>query len=362
MSVSSEHGRCLSEDSDDSPIAVISGATGIVGRPLVQQLARDLPHHRIVLLTRSPECVPLRNATSVSADLRYPDMGVNNNVRSCIQARATVLVHCAADTRFNLPIEQARLTNTEGTRNMLSLACECPRLVQFAHVSTLYVAGRRQGLVTEEGLRHEDGYVNTYEQAKHEAEDLVLSQCGRLPVGIYRLSSVIDEMGKGGCLRQVIRFLPSLGRLPYFPADRRVPVDLISSDWAARALSVLIARHFSPGCIRHVCAGESGSLPVGAITDSVFSAYEKSVNSSVRWPKLIALSDFESLYARLPRNHGIGRALAGLMTFIPHLSISQPFDSTTTRELLAGSGLPQPDSNSLLSRALATEFHYAEAG
>jgi long-chain acyl-CoA synthetase len=245
---------------------------------------------------------------------------------------------------------------------MLNLARECPRLVQFAHVSTLYVAGRRQGLVTEEALRHEDGYVNTYEQAKHEAENIVLSQCGGLPVGVYRLSSVIDEVGKGGCLRQVIRFLPSWARSPYFPADRRVPVDLISSDWAARALSVLIARHFSPGCIRHVCAGESASLPVGVITDRVFNAYEKLVNSSVRWPKLIALSDFESLYARLPRNQGIGRALAGLMTFIPHLSISQPFDSTITRELLAGSGVPQPDSNSLLSRVLAKEFRYAEAG
>ena len=353
MLASLELGRSWSKGCDASPIAVISGGTGIVGSALVQQLAGLLPHCEIVVLTRKPEHVRLKNVTAVFADVEVPDLVLSEPVRSMLRSRATLLIHCAADTRFNLPIEQVRLTNTEGTRHILNLALECRRLEQFAHVSTLYIAGRHKGRVAEEPLQHDAGYVNTYEEAKHEAEELVLQQSARLPVGIYRLSSVIDESGNGGHFRQLVRFVPWCHQFPFFPADPCVPVDLIDREWAARALSVLIVEHFQPGCIRHICAGESSSFSVAAIMDAVFSAYG---DSAVRRPRLIDLSEFECMGRRLPPTGGMSRAMAWLMTFIPHLSIAQPFDCTVTADLLARSGVPRPDVRPVLSRVLADEF------
>lgn len=332
----------------------------MVGSALMRQLAADLPHHEIILLTRGPEHARAPQVTAVFADIEVPDLALDRETRSLLHRRATLLIHCAADTRFHLPLEQARITNTQGTRHILNLALACPRLTQFAHISTLYIAGRRKGRVEEVPLRHKAGYVNTYEEAKHEAEDLVLAQSQRLPVGIYRLSSLIDEPGNGGHVRLVIRFVPWCDQFPFFPADSCVPVDLIASEWAARALSVLIAQHFTPGCIRHVCAGEANSLSVGTIVDRVFSIYEASADSVVRRPRLISLSEFEALFRGLPPASRVSRALARLMTFIPHLSIAQPFDSTITASLLAKSGVPRPDMSLLLAGVLADEFRCAE--
>jgi nucleoside-diphosphate-sugar epimerase len=214
--------------------------------------------------------------------------------------------------------------------------------------------------VTEEPLSHKAGYVNSYEQTKHEAEDLVLDHSRQLPVGIYRLSSVVDESGRGGHFRQVIRYVSWYDRFPFFPADPRAPVDLITAEWAARALCVLIGRHFIAGCIRHICAGQANSLCVGGVAARVFSSYEAASDAAVRRPRMISLPEFERRCRKLPAGSRVARALAALMTFIPHLSIAQPFDSTATTELLAKSGVPEPDMSSLLGRVLADEFRREE--
>jgi nucleoside-diphosphate-sugar epimerase len=347
-------GSCLSNSGDDSPILVITGGTGVVGSALVQRLAVDLPRHKIVLLTRRPERIRATNVMAVFADLEKADLGLDDKVKSLLRSGETIFIHGAADTRFNLPIEQAKLTNTQGTRHVLELARMCSHLRQFAHISTLYVTGRREGLVGEGPLEHKAGYVNTYEASKHEAEDLVLAESEHMPVGIYRLSSVVDPYRNGGHVRQLIRFVTRSDQFRFFPADQQVPVDLIGSDWAARALSALITQHFTPGCIRHICAGEA--LPLGAIMDKVFRAWESSTSMAVRRPTLVSLSEFERLCKRLTPGGHVSRTLSSLMTFIPHLSIAQPFDCTISARLLERSGVPAPDMNSLLSGLLAEEF------
>ncbi|MEJ7607365.1 MAG: SDR family oxidoreductase [Bryobacteraceae bacterium] len=359
MLSSPKRGRSSSEGCDDFPIAVITGGTGIVGSALILQLASDLPSFKLIVLTRRPEQIRSLNVSSVLADIEYPDLGLDPDFRALLGRRTRLIIHCAADTRFNLPIEQSRRTNTEGTRHVLNLAQSCPHLQQFAHISTLYIAGRRKGLVTEGALQHDAGYVNTYEEAKHEAEELVLRRSGLVPVGIYRLSSVIDEAGNSGHLRQLIRFVRWCNQFPFFPADASVPVDLITSKWAARALSALISRHFTPGCFRHICAGEASALPLGTILEAVFKAHEASSDSIVRRPELIPMSRYESLFRHLPRDGGVARAMSSFMTFIPHLSVAQPFDCTFTDKLLQASGVCRPDSN-VLHRVLADEFSCAE--
>lgn len=309
---------------------LVTGGTGTVGREMVPALERLMPGETVYLLRR-----PV-------ADLCRPGLGLSRELRADLQRQVRVIVHCAAEVRFNLPLDEVRETNVHGTRRMLEFARGCPRLDRFAHVSTLYIAGRREGWVREEPLAHGEGYFNTYTQSKHEAEALVLAEPG-LPVSIHRLSSVI---GGGGHVEQVLRLIPFSAEIPILPGRPEVPVDLVSAEWTGRALALLIARHFAPGAIRHLCAGPELAPTFGELMDAAFAG-------GGRRPRLVSAAKFEwALRAVSERTTG-WRAMAGLATFLPHLSVSQPFDPGGTGELLAGAGLRPVHGRDLMTAALA---------
>ncbi len=341
---------------DGAPVVAITGGTGTVGRALVRQLASQLPGHRLILLTRLPEQVHLSYAAAVFADLRQPNLGLDSRVHRLLSQRADLFVNCAADIRFNLPVDEARRVNTSGARNVLNVARSCRNLRHFAHISTLYVAGRQEGLVQEKPLRHNAGYVNSYEASKHEAEQIVLSESAKLPAGIYRLSSVTDPAGNSGHFRQVLRFAAHAPRFPFFPGREDVRVDVISSEWAARAITSLIVHHATPGCIRHICAGYDGALSVRALLERTLAAYEPISRRPRPHVDLVPLADFERLRAQMRPGSRISQALDSLMTFIPHLCLRQPFDNTVTSALLAGGGVPNTATEQVFSGFLAQEL------
>lgn len=311
---------------------LVTGGTGTVGREMLPALARLMPEEEIFLLRR-----PV-------ADIRSAGLGLEADLRARLQSQATMIIHCAAEVRFNLPLEEARQTNTEGTRHMLEFARECPRLRRFAHVSTLYIAGRRAGWVREEPLTHRDGYFNTYTQSKHEAEALVLA-ARDLPISIHRLSSV---MGSGGHVEQALRLIPFSSEIPIIPGEAGVPVDLVAADWTGRALAYLVAREFEAGAIRHLCAGPELAPTLGEILDSVFS------EGGRRRPRLVSATMFEWTLKAAAERTTAWRAMAGLATFFPHLAVAQPFDPGVTGELLRRAGLEPVHGRELMAAALAT--------
>ena len=68
-------------------------------------------------------------------------------------APVDVVCHCAASISFDLPLEEAREINVEGTRAMLALA-RAAGARRFVHVSTAYVAGTHAGRFTRGHARH----------------------------------------------------------------------------------------------------------------------------------------------------------------------------------------------------------------
>jgi hypothetical protein len=131
-------------------------------------------------------------------------------------------------------------------------------------------------------------------------------------------------------------------------------VDIITAEWAAETLSALIGDGSRPGRIRHICAGGERALRVGEVMDLVFATYENSVGRPVRRPRLVPLSTFEALRESMPAR--ANEAMRGLMTFVPHLAIRQPFDAGET------AGLLLPDVRVVIARLVLQEIGERTSG
>ncbi len=340
----------------DGPALLLTGATGLVGGELSKHLLAAKPSRRLVVLTRQQEKVQklrlIPGAVVVSGDVTHPRLSLDPRSYAELSASLTEVIHCAADTRFGLPLEQARATNTEGTRNVLALARGCRQLEKFAHLSTVYVVGRTPGHFAEAPVRHASGFCNTYQQSKYEAEELVVQAMNEIPAAILRLSSIFGDSVTGyvrqfNYTHQLMRLFPR-NLLPLVPGEPDAPIDLIPTDWATAALAYLFEFAFAPGQVYHLCAGREQSLTLREMIDLTVSIFESHVMGRrwlpIRVPELVCLSRYEA-YVETCRREGdklLNELVRVLGYFLPHLAIVQTFETKNATHGLASSGLRCP--------------------
>ena len=289
---------------------------------------------------------PHPRVSALVGDLRSPNLGLSPPVWDRLASSLTDIVHCGADIRFSHPIEEARATNAEGTRTMLALAQQVKRLRRFAFISTAYIMGRDTGELGEREHSNIAGFVNTYEESKHEAEALVFALMNVIPAAIFRLSSVVGE--GTNYLQQALRMIPH-NRFPVMPALASGRVDLIDERWAAAALDALFERHFRPGAVFNICAGKRGAIRVGQLIETAFSFL------GAPQPTMVSLERFERFAARVLSNGARGREglmLHSLSHFLPHLALDQTFQNETTISLLEQEGIELADSAEVFGRVL----------
>ena len=257
-------------------------------------------------------------------------------------AEVREIIHCAADIRFGVSLEAARATNVEGTARVLELARRCARLEKFAHVSSVYAAGKREGDFPEQPFPPPVGFFNVYQQSKYEAEQLVLNALPAVPVAIFRLSSVIGtSLGKVrqfNYFHQLLKMIPNSGPVGLMPGDPAAPVDLIPSDWAVTALAHLFEKCFEAGRIYHVCAGSAGAWPVRTLVDLTFRKF------AMRPPRLVSMAEFDQFaVARRGGPEGVVREMLRVLDlFLPHLALYQSFENARTKADLEGAGIHLP--------------------
>src|SRR6266545_841229 len=222
-----------------APTLLLTGATGLVGRELVKRLRLARPDRRLLLLTRRAERLATLAGSGIDViegDVSLPGFGVDEQRLRGMEASVTEIIHCAADTRFGLPLDEARAANVGGTGNLLDVARRCRRLEKLAHVSTAYVAGRTAGRIPESYRAHNSGYMNSYQQSKHEAEERVVRSMADVPAAIFRFSSLIGDSHSGrveqfNYVHQLIKLLPR-NVFAVAPGDPAAPVDLLPTDVA----------------------------------------------------------------------------------------------------------------------------------
>ncbi|DAZ95534.1 TPA: hypothetical protein N0F65_005226 [Lagenidium giganteum] len=224
----------------------ITGATGFVGKAIVEKLLRSVPNvQKIFVLIRPRKGVasadrlrkeiinsPIFNrlrqergasdfeafATAklhaVSGDVTSPMLGLSDAEQALLREHVQIVIHSAATVQFNEPIEVAVEMNCIGAMHALRFVQSCPRVICHVHVSTAYVNSNLRDLRMREELYPLDfnveeaveaitkaspseferlhvnligTYPNTYALTKSMAEHMIVKHAGpNLPLVIFR--------------------------------------------------------------------------------------------------------------------------------------------------------------------------------
>jgi long-chain acyl-CoA synthetase len=288
-----------------------------------------------------------RRVRSVAADLTQPGLGISTRRREQLAAEVTTVLHSAASVSFTLPLDEARAVNVEGTRRMVEFAelasARGNGLERYGHVSTAYVSGTHEGRFSEDDLAVDQGFRNSYEQSKFEAEQLVRSHDG-LPFTIMRPSIVVGDRHSGWTAAFNVLYWPlrafSRGLLAAVPAIPTAPVDVVSIDYVADAIHELCESPSSTGQTYHLTAGANAST-IAEIA-SLASAY-----FSRPLPTVLPPAEFAALVCA-----GKCVELDGSSPYFPYFSIGTVFENRSTRERLTRVGINTSPLGDYLERLL----------
>ena len=347
------------------PAIFVTGASGLVGRAVAELLANAQPDRRIFILARRPESAPSgTNITAIRGDITEDRLGLSGVDYQRLAESVTGILHAAADTRFDLPLSAARLVNTAGTARVLELARRSPHLERFLHIGTVHVNGLRRGDFHEEPIPAGHGYINTYQQSKHEAERIVLDAMRDVPASIFRLSTIAADSASGhisqfNYIHQIIRHLRS-SPLEMIPGDPEVRLDLIDNQWATSAIAWLFEHRFTPGTVRHICAGPQATLSVREAFELGLRAVPEAAGAV---PRLVSPAEFARYLAMHP-GQGVRELNGVLRRFLPLLSLRSLYHNERATAELTASGIVRPDIREYFEKVVvgSVERDWSEPG
>ncbi len=243
----------------------ITGATGFLASHLLSLLLTK-QENRIYILIRAKDnrsVLQRKNALinkmfskslrreavsrihAIRGDISKDNLGLNKRDLAKLRLIHTVY-HCAAICKFSYTLNDIRKVNVKGTENLLKLALDWQKrgnLENVNHVSTGYIAGDYKGTFYEKNIDVSQGFNNSYEKSKFEAEFVIENYRRKgLWIDIYRPSIIIDTIPPStdtipDLLRLLVMF--ALEIFEKIPANTNTELNLIPVDIVSKAIYLI---------------------------------------------------------------------------------------------------------------------------
>lgn len=148
---------------------LITGATGFIGKMVIEKLIRTCiglrtifvlikpkwnkqPEERLDELLTAPLFDTVRGdglldrVVLIEGDVTKPDFGMSFENLSRVINEVSVVIHSAATVKFDEPLKQSVAINIGGVKNMIDLCHKLPQLAAVVHVSTAYANCNQQSV------------------------------------------------------------------------------------------------------------------------------------------------------------------------------------------------------------------------
>ena len=351
----------------------ITGATGAIGSRLIPELLKDNEVYLKLLIraasqegmqkrldyildfwdiNRHEESV-INRIEGFQGDITFENLGLGGNVYETLSKQVTHIIHCATNIKLMLTLEEARKYTLEGTKNILKFAKRCIERGQFKrfnYLSTMEVAGTMKGIVPENFISQKRSFLNTYEIAKAETENLLqgLSKEG-FPLTIYRPSMVVGDSATGKAITfQFFYHLledaflsPSSPILPFRPEWR---FDIVPVDFVARAICAIYDKPETNGKIYNIVTGADFSIPSRALFTELKNVLEKLTGKQLKSPREIPPQIGYTILSILSIfSYGAAKKKIKFQQMLTRfLLLNQRFENSRTKTELTRAGITIP--------------------
>ena len=335
---------------------LLTGGTGFLGFYLAKRLLQDRDI-KLVLLVRpnanfsarqrverlfkehcgEEEYDSIKNRLEiVEGSITYPNLGLAREQRERLSKEVVTIFHSAALAQFNVPYEKIKKINIDGTKNVLDFALQCLKNKSFEsvnHISTIAVSGTYHGVFYEDSLDEGQGFKNTYEQTKFEAEQLIQEYRAKgLNVSIFRPSAIIGDSQDGYAVNFRVIYQPirifSLGIYKQIPANGSIKYNLVPADFLSDAIYRIYTNGHPPDQTFHLTNTHEVTAEFIFKTASEFFGYPD--------PEAIPLNDFDMNSLR-----GARRVL--LEPYIPYFNHNGiEYDNKGAMSILGKNGFRWP--------------------
>jgi NAD(P)-dependent dehydrogenase (short-subunit alcohol dehydrogenase family) len=350
----------------------VTGATGFIGRHLIQELLDNREGEIFVLVRKGSQARldrllrswgnPAR-VTPVYGDLAKPRLGVTRAWISEHRGSVDHFFHLAALYDLTAPDELNDTLNVGGTRAALELAGAL-RAGIFHQVSSIAAAGDYHGTFDETMFEVGQGLPSPYHRTKFESERIVREECP-VPWRVYRPSVVIghSETGEMDKIDGPYYFFPLFKRLrdtlpawmPLLGIDLG-DTNVVPVDYVAKAMDHIAHQPGLDNQAFHLVNPEPqptvelvNTFAEAAKAPRFVVPFDRQVTgvlpTSVLPPALrpggLVQSLLRTAPARLALRETVGR-LGVPPEILEHVSFPTVFASRRTERVLAGSGISCP--------------------
>ena len=181
------------------PTYFVTGATGFIGRHLVERLlARDGEIHVLVRPGSEAKLARLGDSGrihAVTGDLAEPYLGLDAGQRDALRGNVDHFLHLAAIYDMTADETANALHNVAGTQHAIDLANDLGAGI-FHHASSIAVAGSYEGHFTEDMFDEGQKLPSPYHRTKFESEKLVRTRVDGA-WRVYRPSIVVGDSRTG---------------------------------------------------------------------------------------------------------------------------------------------------------------------